>query len=48
MGSLVSLITKYKLFWSLHHSKPSTKFVGIKAKVAFKCLSIFSLFFQKK
>ena len=48
MGSLVSLITKYKLFWSLHHSKPSTKLIGIKTKVAFKCLSIFSFFFPEK
>ncbi len=48
MGSLVTLITKYKLFWSLHHSKPSTKLIGIKTKVAFKCLSIFSFIFPKK
>ncbi len=48
MGSLVSLATKYKLFWSLHHSKPSTKLIGIKTILAFKSLSILSYIFPKK
>ena len=48
IGSILSLFTNIKLYWSLHHSKPQNFKINIKTRFSYLILSIFSFVFPNK